>query len=158
MADLARLRVGITTSLAYIRRTPGNTGAPLPTVAAGFGYGGTLALSYAAKARSWGVPVPAAVDSVFPIMGALPSALPEKNTWVLIEAGDRDGAGGRKSANALLQYLAPHARKRLVLVHSTPAFTANHAAPLQVSDESEAAFWQPLDALISGAVRLRSNS
>jgi hypothetical protein len=152
VADLRRLHVGITASLAYVRRTSGNNGAPLPTVAAGYGYGGTLALSYAAKARSWGFPVPAAVDSVFPIVGAFPSALPERNTRVLIQAGDRDTAGGRKSASDLLHYLSPHARKRLVLVHSTPTFAANHGAPLQVTDESESAFWQPLDALIGAAV------
>ena len=63
---------GMAAGFAFVRKTEFGIGgaraaASLPVVAAGVAYGGTLALYYAADARGWGLPVPAAVDSVFPV-------------------------------------------------------------------------------------------
>ena len=39
----------------------------LPVIAAGFSFGGTLAFVYASFAERWGLPVPEAVYSIFPV-------------------------------------------------------------------------------------------
>lgn len=159
--DLRGLRHGMAAGFAFVRKTEFGIGgaraaASLPVVAAGVAYGGTLALYYAADARGWGLPVPAAVDSVFPVAGAI-SGLPRSrlapSTRVLIQVGDRDQVGGKQSANYLWSYLSSHpaGNKRLQVVRSTGGLQAVQRAPLQTTAAAENAFWPPLDALIDTA-------
>ncbi len=127
----------------------------LPVVAAGYSYGASLAFYYAANARRWGLPAPAAVDAVFPgglIAGAELPALPVA-VRVLIEVGDQDTVAGRGGADAFWAWLAGRreALQRLVVVRSTRGFAAVHAAPKQSTPPARQAFWRPLDALIARA-------
>jgi len=161
-ADLRGLRQGMAAGFAFVRKTTFGVGgaraaASLPVVAAGVAYGGTLALSYAADAHSWGLPVPAAVDSVFPVAGAttpgVPSGRLAASTRVLIQVGDQDRVGGKASADHLWSYLASHpaGNKHLQVVHSTGALQAVQGAPLKTTSAAENTFWPPLDALIDTA-------
>jgi len=109
----------------------------------------------AASARRWHLPVPAAVDAVFPagpIPGAELPGLPA-SVQVLIEVGDRDTVAGSGGADAFWSWLAGRrgAPQRLVVVHSTPGFAAVHAAPKLSTSPARRAFWRPLDALIAQA-------
>lgn len=127
----------------------------LPVVVAGYSYGASLGFYYAANARAWNLPEPAAVDAVFPA-GRIPRApLPAlaERVEVLIEVGDRDTVAGRGGADAFWSWLSgrPGARQRLVVVRSSPGFSAVHAAPKLSTPPARAAFWRPLDALIARA-------
>jgi hypothetical protein len=155
------LRAGVAASFAYLRsarfglyRDP--LPARLPVVVAGFADGGVLALYVAANARKWGVPVPVAVDSVFPAAAGIPGAPLGRlaaSTRVLIQVGDKDRAGARAAGRSLWQHLAAHpaGRKRFELVRSTAEIAAVHNAPLQATTTAERIFWNPLDALIDAA-------
>jgi hypothetical protein len=127
----------------------------VPVVAAGYSYGASLAFYYAANARTWGLPRPAAVDGVFPagvIPGTpLPSLAP--TVRVLIQVGDRDTEAGAAGASPFWFWLRGHppARKRYQVVASGPGLVATHAAPKQIGPAARRAFWQPLDALIVAA-------
>lgn len=132
----------------------------LPVVTAGYSYGASLAFYYAADARSWNLPVPAAVDAIFPagpIPGAAWPGLPAA-VRVLIEVGDRDTVAGRGGADAFWSRLVGRrgASQRLVVVRSHPGFAAVHAAPKLSTPPARAAFWRPLDALIARARRSAS--
>jgi alpha-beta hydrolase superfamily lysophospholipase len=127
----------------------------IPIVAAGYSYGASLALTYAANARRWGFRPVAAVDSIFPA-GPIPgSPLPRlpPNTRVLIQVGDRDTQAGAAGADAFWRWLASHpaSRKRYVVVHSGSGLIATHAAPKLTTAAARRAFWSPLDALVDGA-------
>lgn len=129
----------------------------LPVVTAGYSYGASLAFYYAADARSWHLPAPAAVDAIFPagkIPGARLPVLPAP-VRVLIEVGDRDTVAGRGGADAFWPWLAGRggSSQRLVVVRSRPGFAAVHAAPKLSTPPARAAFWRPLDALVAGATR-----
>jgi poly(3-hydroxybutyrate) depolymerase len=158
---LRGLRAGIATSLAYLRNARfglyrERARAVLPVVVAGFAYGGSLAIYYAANAQRWGLPVPAAIDSIFPVPGRIPGAplapLP-RSTRVLIQVGDQDRVAGRAGGDDLWRYLASHpaARKRFQLVRSTEGLKAVHVAPLQPTAAAQSVFWPPLDAFIDDA-------
>jgi acetyl esterase/lipase len=126
----------------------------LPVVAAGYSYGGSLAFYYAANARSWRLPVPEAVVSIFPagpIPGAMLAPLPA-HVRVLIQVGDRDVEAGRGGADAFWAWLAGHpaSRKRFEVVRSGPSLLATHAAPKLNTAGARRAFWAPLDALVAG--------
>ena len=131
----------------------------LPVVVAGYSYGASLAFYYAADARSWSLPEPAAVDAVFPA-GRIPGApLPAlaARVEVLIEVGDRDTVAGRAGADAFWSWLSGRrgARQRLATVHSHAGFAAVHAAPKSSSLAARQAFWRPLDTLVGAARRQR---
>lgn len=147
---VSSLRNGLATGL----RRLGHAG--LPVVVAGYSYGASLGLYYAANASRWRLPRPAAVDAVFPAGMIAGAALPTLPAWVrvLIEIGDRDTVAGRAGADQFLAWLAhrPGRRQKLVLVRSRPGFTAVHAAPKLATRAARRAFWAPLDRLIS-AVR-----
>jgi hypothetical protein len=160
-SDLRGLHSGIARGVAYVHAIPYgaqklHVAANVPVVSAGFGYGGVLALAYAANAASWSLPAPRAIDSVFPVAqtaaALLPSPIP-RSTRVLIQVGDQDQAGGSASGQILARLLAKHpaGHKRLQVVHSTASLPAVHAAPLQITIEAENAFWAPLDSLIAAA-------
>jgi hypothetical protein len=126
----------------------------VPVVAIGYSYGASLAMYYAAEARAWALPRPAAVDAVFPaglVAGALPP-LPAA-TRVLIQVGDRDSDAGAGGGLAFWSALVSHpaGRKRYEVVKSSGMFVADHAAPKGSSTAARAAFWAPLDALIASA-------
>src|SRR5207237_1301816 len=89
---------------------------PVPFAAVGYSVGASLVLTYAANAGEWRLPVPAAVDAVFPagpIAGVpLPQLAPRIR--VLIQVGDQDAEAGTGGANAFWAWLASHppSRKR----------------------------------------------
>jgi hypothetical protein len=160
-ASLRGLRAGVAASFTYLRKARfGLYRDPIPkrfpVVVAGFASGGVLALYAAANAKRWGVPVPVAVDSIFPVDGRIPGVplTPlAAGTRVLIQAGDRDKAGGRAAAKSLWQSLASHpaGTKRLQVVQSTAGFAAVHNAPLQATTTAASIFWDPLDTFIDAA-------
>jgi hypothetical protein len=145
------LRIGLQRGFRELRAKD------LPVVAAGFSFGGTLAFVYGSFAERWGLPVPEAVYSVFPvgqIFGlGLPDRLPPSTVKVLILAGDQDEVVGTHGAEVLLKWLEdyPDELKEYRLIRSTPAVPARHEALKGLSDEATATFWTPLDELIQGA-------
>lgn len=160
-AALRGLRAGVAASFAYLRsarfglyRDP--LPARFPVVVAGVAEGAVLALYEAASAKRWGVPVPAAVDSIFPaargIQGA-PLGRLAPSTRVLIQVGDRDRASAQAAGRSLWQSLASHpvGRKRFEFVRSTKGIAAVHNAPLQPTTTAANIFWDPLDAFVDAA-------
>jgi predicted esterase len=150
LARVSSWRDGLTRAFA---RLPAQS---TPIVAAGYSYGASLALTYAANARRWGFPAVAAVDSIFPagpIPGSPLPALP-RSTRVLIQVGDRDSEAGASGASAFWRWLASHpaTRKRYVVVHSANGLIATHAAPKLTTPAARRAFWAPLDALVAASV------
>jgi pimeloyl-ACP methyl ester carboxylesterase len=127
----------------------------VPVIAAGYSYGASLALYYAANARRWRLPVPAAVDSIFPaglIPGTpLPALAP--TIRVLIQVGDQDTEAGAVGASSFWAWLGGHpaGRKHYEVVASVPGLVATHKAPKQTGPAARHAFWRPLDALIAAA-------
>lgn len=146
-ATAAAFRRGVALGLARLR-------VHVPVVAAGYSYGASLALAYAANARRWGLPAPAAVDAVFP---AAPVAGPEpplpSSTRVLLQVGDRDVVAGRSGADTFWRLLRGHAAKRYEVVRSRGGLVATHAAPKESTAAARRAFWTPLDALVAAARR-----
>ncbi len=151
-ARVAAFRAGLQTGFRRLGEPP------VPVVAVGYSYAGSLVFYYAAEARRWNVPEPAAVDSVFPV-GPIPGApvsAPPRTVRVLIEVGDRDVVAGRAGADAWWTVLrSDRAMKRLVTVRSRPGFAATHAAPKLANAAAGQAFWAPLDALVARAVARR---
>jgi hypothetical protein len=160
-AKLRSVRASIATGLALVRgSTYGLSARPVaadvPLVVAGVGSGAVLAVDVAADAQGWGLPVPVAVDGVFPTVGTsadLPKTSLSAATRVLVEVGDRDTAGGRPGGHFLWTWVSAHAsgKKRFIVVHSTKALTADSNAPLETSAAAELTFWPKLDAMIDSA-------
>jgi poly(3-hydroxybutyrate) depolymerase len=123
----------------------------LPVVVAGYSFGGSLAMSYAADAVQWGLPRPKAVDSIFPAgpIRHVPFTHVAGSTRVLLEVGDRDTVAGTYGAKAFWHLLRGHSRKQYEVVHSHGRFVATHPAPKLYSKAARAAFWAPLDRLIA---------
>ena len=138
---------------AGVRRGFAELGRPrVPVVAVGYSVGAALVLTYGAEARSWRLPVPVAVDAVFPagpVPGVSLPPLPSR-VRVLIQVGDSDTSAGSGGARAFWAWLRPHRRKTYEVVRSHGAFLADHAAPKLVTPAGRAAFWAPLDRLIAG--------
>jgi hypothetical protein len=125
----------------------------LPVVVLGYSYGAPLGVTYAAYAGRWGLPVPRAVDAVFPA-GLVPGvALPhlDPSVSVLVQTGDADGKAGTSGAQEILAWLHGHDHVQYKRVRSRGAFVAEHAAPKGTSAAAQAAFWAPLDELIARA-------
>lgn len=115
---------------------------------------------YAAEARSWDVPAPVAVISVFPALpidGMLPTSPLPAHDVVEIFVGDRDTTAGSAGADAFWGWLAGHpiARKRYVLVHSRPGFVADHNSAQLSNPVARAVFWRPVDEVIAAAQAAR---
>jgi pimeloyl-ACP methyl ester carboxylesterase len=127
----------------------------VPVIAVGYSYGASLALYYAANARRWRLPVPVAVDSVFPagLIPGTPLPLLAPTVRVLIQVGDQDTEAGAVGASSFWAWLRGHpaARKHYEVVASVPGLAATHKAPKQTGPAARHAFWQPLDALIAAA-------
>jgi dienelactone hydrolase len=131
-------------------------GAPkVPFVAAGYSFGASLAFYYGANAAAWKLPVPRAVQAVFPAGMIAGAALPrlDPSVRVLIQVGDADTEAGRGGADAFWNWLSGHpaAFKRYEVIHSSPQLAATHAAPKSTSPAARRAFWAPLDRLIAQA-------
>jgi dienelactone hydrolase len=126
----------------------------LRVVAAGYSYGASLAFYYAANARAWGLPAPAAVDAVFPAGMIDGARLPplRRSTKVLIQVGDRDVEAGSAGGRAFWRWLGGHSNgRRYQTVHSTSTLTATHDAPKQSNATAQRVFWAPLDAFVKPA-------
>jgi acetyl esterase/lipase len=142
-------RRGVQTAFAHLR------GLRVPVVAAGFSFGGALVNYYAGHARSWRVPPPRSVLSIFPttrVVGRSAGTPPGSVRFVLL-AGDRDDVVGTGGAADFLAWLARHpaSLKTYRLIRSTPALVATHEAPKEATRASTQAFWAPIDALVSEA-------
>jgi hypothetical protein len=132
----------------------------VPIVAVGYSFGASLAFYYGANAAAWRLPLPTAVQAVFPA-GMIPgAALPPLNRTirVLIQVGDADTEAGSAGANAFWNWLATHpsSRKRYQVVRSSPQLAATHAAPKSASATAKRTFWAPLDRLITQARTTKS--
>jgi hypothetical protein len=130
-------------------------GPKVPVVAVGYSFGASLAFYYGANAAAWRLPLPSAVQAVFP-GGMIPGApLPRLNrsVRVLIQVGDADTEAGSAGADAFWSWLATHpsSRKRYQVVRSSPGLAATHAAPKSASAAAQRTFWAPLDRLIGQA-------
>jgi hypothetical protein len=143
-ADLER---GLRTGFAALGRPH------VPVVAVGYSFGASLVLAYAADARAWRLPVPAAVDAIFPAGPVPGTPLPPlpTPTRVLIQVGDEDTEAGDRGALFFWRWLAAHVRKRYQVVRSAGSFRATHAAPKLATRAARRAFWAPLDDLIRGS-------
>jgi acetyl esterase/lipase len=127
----------------------------LPVVAAGFSFGATLALYYAAEARRWHLPPPAAVYSIFPaepIPGVSLPPFPRSTRYVLL-AGSDDEVVGRRGADAFWRLLRGHptSRKQYRLIRTRAGLVASHLAPVLPTPAAVRVFWEPLDALVAVA-------
>jgi hypothetical protein len=140
---------GIRTGYALLGRPK------VPVVAVGYSFGASLVFYYAANAAAWRLPLPSAVQAVFP-GGTIPGAsLPRLNrsVRVLIQVGDADTEAGSAGADQFWTWLATHpsSRKRYQVVRSSPRLAAIHAAPKSASSAAQLTFWAPLDRLIAQA-------
>jgi acetyl esterase/lipase len=156
VTTLFDLRVGLRRGFAALNEPD------LPVVAAGFSFGATLAFYYAANARYWGVPPPAAVYSIFPVdpivfdpgLTRLPVLPADADLSVEILVGDRDDVVGDGGARALWRWLPPRVRAvgRYRVIRTSKRLLADHEAPTYVqSPEVRRVFWSPLDKLLADA-------
>jgi dienelactone hydrolase len=134
----------------------------VPVVAVGYSFGASLAFYYGANAAAWRLPLPSAVQAVFP-GGMIPDApLPRLNrsVRVLIQVGDADTEAGSAGAHAFWSWLAthPNSRKRYQIVRSSRQLAATHAAPKSPTPAAQRTFWAPLDRLIAQARTAKSSS
>jgi dienelactone hydrolase len=145
---------GIRAGYAVLRRPK------VPVVAVGYSFGASLAFYYGANAAAWRLPLPSAVQAVFP-GGMIPDApLPRLNrsVRVLIQVGDADTEAGSAGAHAFWGWLAthPNSRKRYQVVRSSSQLVATHAAPKSPTPAAQRTFWAPLDRLIAQARTAKS--
>lgn len=145
-------------AVAGIRTAMRSLGAgALPVLVIGHSRGAALAVEYAAVARADDVPVPDAIDSVEPVLYGEQTRLVDfgpidHGTRVVVVIGDRDpGASG--GAQGLLKRLQhanfPGKQIKLQFVRSHGGFVADHLAMLRDSPGARAAFWDPVDKLLS---------
>lgn len=146
---LGGFQAGVQTAFAHIGRRH------LPVVAIGKSFGGSAVFYYAAEARSWGVPAPSAILSVFPALpiGALPAGALPDSTYVELFVGDADTTAGSAGADVFWRWLSGHpsSRKRYTVIRSRPGFVANHDSAQRSDRLARAIFWTPLDLLIAHA-------
>ncbi len=154
-AALAAFRSGIVAAFRYLG--PMHT----PVIALGKSFGGSAIFDYAAEARLWGAPAPAAVVSIFPALpiNGLPRQALAAAVDVEILVGDRDTVAGSGGADAFWNWLAGHpaSRKRYIVIRSRPGLAATHDSPQRSDPIARAVFWSPVDALI-GRLRRRHAS
>jgi dienelactone hydrolase len=145
--DSARFRdyvAGVRTGIVRLGRPH------VPLVVAGYSFGASLALTFAANAARLGLPTPRAVDAVFPAGPIAGAPLPRlaSAVQVLIQVGDEDTEAGPAGAAFFRSWLAAHPRIRYQVVRSTARLHADHAAPKRSNAAARAAFWRPLDRLL----------
>jgi hypothetical protein len=143
---LVHLRHGIVAAFGRLG------GVHVPVVALGKSYGGAAVFDYAGEARTWGVPAPVAVVSIFPAYptGPLPPAL-APSVFAEVMVGDADTIAGTGGANTFWNWLRPHpaANKRYITIRSRPGFTATHESAQLATPIAQAVFWHPFDALLA---------
>ena len=121
-----------------------------PVISVGYSLGGGYAVVYAANAKAWQVPAPAAVLGIFP---ADPPTVPEpfgtvpKATPVTLLVGDHDTVVGSQGAKALAAAIAPHPATINVLA-STAQITFDHLSAKRTDAPAQNAFWAPLDRIV----------
>ena len=124
----------------------------VPVVALGKSFGGAAVFDFAGEARSWGVPAPVAVVSIFPAYptGPLPPAL-APSVFAEVMVGDADTIAGTGGANTFWSWLRPHpaANKRYITIRSRSGFTATHQSAQLATPIAQAVFWRPFDALLA---------
>ena len=150
---LAAFQAGVESAFRLVGRIH------VPVVAVGKSFGGSAVFYYAASARSWGVPAPVAILSIFPAgpIGALPVGRLSASTYVEVFVGDADTTAGSGGADTFWRWLSGHRddRKRYVIIHSRPGFVANHDSAQRADPIAQAVFWVPFDALIRRARAVR---
>jgi acetyl esterase/lipase len=148
ITPLADLLAGVRLALARVRLAPGRL------VVAGHSAGAALAADYAAVAASEGLPVPAAVFSIYPgrklrhLAVPIPTAnLAEiaRGTRLLVFAGERDTAVGTGTARRIAA-LATQADTTLRIIDDDEV--DEHSAPRRFNGAAQRTFWAPLDALV----------
>jgi hypothetical protein len=105
--DVARVRsfrAGVATGYAVLGKHR------VPFVAVGYSFGASLAFAYAANARTDHLPVPRAVDAIFPALIVPGSRLPalDPSVDVLLQVGDRDTEAGSAGADEFWAWLCAH--------------------------------------------------
>ncbi len=149
IAALAAFEAGIESAFKRI----GKIGVPV--IAIGKSFGGSAVFYYAAAARSRGLPVPAAILSIFPAgpIGAFPAERPSARTYVEFFVGDADTIAGSGGADTFWRWLGGHRSdlKRYVVIHSRSGFVANHDSAQRTDAIARDVFWKPLDVLIRRA-------
>jgi dienelactone hydrolase len=147
-APLADLLAGVRLALARVRLAPGRL------VVAGHSAGAALAADYAAVAASEGLPVPAAVFSIYPGRKLRHLAVPiptanlagiARGTRLLVFAGERDTAVGTGTARRIAA-LATQADTTLRIIDDDEV--DEHSAPRRFNGAAQRTFWAPLDALV----------
>jgi hypothetical protein len=146
---LAAFRRGLAAAFAALPDTR------LPVVAVGKSFGGSAVFYYAADARTWGMPTPRAVLSIFPALpiGSLPARRPPARTEVEIFVGDADTTAGTAGADAFLGWLRGGGPRRIgyAVIRSRPGFVADHDSAQRTDRIAQQTFWLPLDRLIARA-------
>ena len=146
---LAAFQAGVESAFRLVRPIH------VPVVAVGKSFGGSAVFYYAASARSWGVPAPVAILSIFPAgpIGALPVGRLSARTYVELFVGDADTTAGSGGADTFWRWLSghPNERRRYVVIHSRPGFVANHDSAQRSDPIAQAVFWAPFDGLIGRA-------
>lgn len=149
VTPLANTLVALRLALAEVRVAPGRL------VVAGHSAGGALAADYAASALAAGLPVPAAVFSVYPgrslrgIALRIPSVSARRipaATSVRVLAGARDRVVGTRVARTIAR-TATQARTTLRIVRDRAV--DDHGAPQRSGAPARRAFWAPLDRLVA---------
>jgi acetyl esterase/lipase len=146
---LANVLAGVRAGLAQVLLAPGRL------VIAGHSAGGALAVDYAAVAADHGLPLPAAVFSVFPgrklrhLRVPIPAtdlAQIAPGTRLLVLAGERDTAVGSGTARRIVQ-TATRADATLRVITDDAA--DQHSAARRSDGAAQRTFWAPLDALVA---------
>lgn len=146
---LANVLAGVRSALKRVLIAPGRL------VIAGHSVGGALAADYAAVAADHGLPIPAAVFSVYPgrklrhlevPIPATDLAQIAPGTSLLALAGERDRAVGSGTARRIVQG-ATRADATLRIITDDAA--DNHSAPRRHDGAAQRTFWAPLDALVA---------
>jgi dienelactone hydrolase len=149
VSPLPNTLVALRLALEQVRVAPGRL------VVAGHSAGGALAADYAASARTAGLPVPAAVFSVYPgrsldgIALRIPTVSARKiaaGTRVLALAGADDRVVGSRVARTIVR-TAARARATLRIVRDPRV--DDHGAPGRSDPAVRRTFWAPLDRLIA---------
>jgi len=130
---------------------------PRRVVVVGHSVGGILAVDYAARAKSLGLPAAESLMIVYP-GGALrdmppvpeedPRLIPASVRRVVVLSSATDGVVGIAPAEAIYAgaIKVPERRRRLVTVDDPEA--GDHFAPALESPAARRAFWSPLDRLV----------
>ena len=143
---LVHLRHGIVAAFGRLARVH------VPVVALGKSFGGAAVFDFAGEARSWGVPAPVAVVSIFPAYptGPLPPPL-APSVFAEVMVGDADTIAGVGGANTFWSWLRSHpaANKRYITIRSRPGFTATHDSAQLATPIARAVFWSPFDVLLA---------